>query len=212
MVKPPVRAVLFDFDGTLVDSEPLHYEAWLHAVEPYGGKTGWDDYRARFVGKTDRWAAETFLSEARHPYGETLIAAVCDRKHAYFRQRSPERLAIPSETAQWISEALLDKPLGVVSSSLTRDVEPTIVKAGLSSRLDVLVCGEHVKNHKPDPEPYRLALELLGRHFGRIAAEQVLVFEDSESGAASARAAGMLVVPVDEPQRLVELAREALGC
>ncbi|MEZ5394575.1 MAG: HAD hydrolase-like protein [Bryobacterales bacterium] len=51
-----IRAILFDFDGTLVDSEPLHYEAWMHAVRPHGASTDWQDYRARFVGKTDRWA------------------------------------------------------------------------------------------------------------------------------------------------------------
>ncbi len=60
----PIHAVLLDFDGTLVDSEPLHYEAWLHAVKPHGGWTDWPDYVARFVGKTDRWAARTFLENA----------------------------------------------------------------------------------------------------------------------------------------------------
>ncbi len=205
-----IRAILFDFDGTLVDSEPLHYEAWLHAVRDYGGHTGWEDYRARFVGQTDRWAGETFLSEAGRQADDASIRLVCRAKHAYYREKTPERLSIAADTRRFVGEELRGLPLGVVSSSPVIDVEPTVERAGLLDRFELFVCGEDVSKHKPDPEPYRLALERLNASGRGLDAAEVLVFEDSRSGIAAARAAGMRVRPVDDPASLVALARQEL--
>ena len=204
------RAVLLDFDGTLVDSEPLHHEAWLHAVEPYGGGTDWTDYVARFVGQTDRWAARVFLEEAGREADDSLQSAVCEAKHAYFRERSPQRLGVTAGVVDWIRAHLDGRFIGVVSSSISRDVEPTLVKDGLQERLDVMVCGEHVERHKPDPEPYLLALERLRSREPGLNAAHAVVFEDSRSGLASATAAGMQVVAVDTPENLVSLMRGRL--
>lgn len=207
----PIRAILFDFDGTLVDSEPLHYEAWLHAVRDYGAHTGWDDYRARFVGQTDRWAGHTLLTSVGHAADDGTLRSVCQAKHAYFRAKTPERLEIPAAARAFVAEVLTHLPLGIVSTSPTVDVEPTVIRAGLRERIEVLVCGEHVRKHKPDPEPYHLALERLNAAGRALSAGEVLVLEDSRSGIAAATAAGMRVRPVDEPGNLVALVRRELG-
>ena len=207
----PIRAILFDFDGTLVDSEPLHYEAWLHAVRDYGATTGWDDYRARFVGQTDRWAGHALLSSVGHPADEESVTNVCLAKHAYFRAKTPERLTISEAARDLVSETLKHLPLGIVSTSPTVDVEPTVIRAGLRARFEVLVCGEDVRKHKPDPEPYQLALERLNAPGRGFVAAEVLVLEDSKSGIAAATAAGMRVRPVTEPGNVVELVRAELG-
>ena len=175
-----IRAVLFDFDGTLVDSEPLHYEAWLHAVSGFGAHTDWDDYRARFVGQTDLWAGRTFLSAAGHAADDDTVRSVCAAKHAYYRAKTPERLNIADETRVLITQGLSNLPLGIVSSSPTVDVEPTVRRAGLKERFELYVCGEHVSKHKPDPEPYHLALERLNAAGRTLEAADVLVLERFE--------------------------------
>jgi HAD superfamily hydrolase (TIGR01509 family) len=202
---------LFDFDGTLVDSEPLHYEAWLHAVRDFGATTDWDDYRARFVGQTDRWAGRMLLSSAGHPADDETVSSVCMAKHAYFRAKTPERLTIPETARAFVLEALSHLPLGIVSTSPTVDVEPTVIRAGIRERFEVLVCGEHVSKHKPDPEPYLFALARLNASGRDLEAAEVLVLEDSQSGIAAARAAGMRVRPVTEPGEVVTLVRAELG-
>jgi HAD superfamily hydrolase (TIGR01509 family) len=207
----PARAILFDFDGTLVDSEPLHYEAWMHAVRAFGARTDWGDYRARFVGQTDTWAGRTFLASVGHQADEETVRSVCLAKHAYYRAKTPERLRIADSVRDFIREALCELSLGIVSSSPTIDVEPTVERAGLGESFEVYVCGEHVRNHKPDPEPYHSALERLNAQGRALRAVEVVVFEDSPSGIAAARAAGMRVRAVDDPRNLVELARAELG-
>ncbi len=207
----PIRAILFDFDGTLVDSEPLHYEAWMHAVHDYGATADWEEYRARFVGQTDRWAGRTLLESVGHHADDDTVLRVCQAKHAYFREKTPERITIPSAARGFVLESLAHLRLGIVSTSPTVDVEPTVIRAGLRERIEVLVCGEHVRKHKPDPEPYNLALKRLNAAGSALTAVEVLVLEDSKSGIAAATAAGMRVRPVDEPGNLVALLKLELG-
>lgn len=195
------KALLFDFDGTLVDSEPLHYEAWLHAVEPQGATTDWDDYQERFVGQGGRWAATAFFDGAGVPYDAELIAAAVQRKNDYFRLHAPKRLLITEEVVQSIVQLPHNLPFGVVTSSNIVEAEPCLKQAGLLDRLVVLICGGDVINHKPDPEPYLLGLDRLRLHLGKpeLEAAHVAVYEDSRSGIAAAAAAGMAVRKVLGP-------------
>lgn len=195
-----ITAIFFDFDGTLVDSESLHYEAWTAAVVGHGAGTDWVDYQRRFVGKSDRWAGRIFLEEAGHLPDESVIDEVCRIKHAYYRERSGARLRIDAAVIDWLLGAPRELALAVVSSSPTVDVEPTLLHSGVHARLDALICGDHVERLKPHPEPYLTALERVGRR-----PEEALVFEDSSTGLASARAAGIEAVRVQEPSRLLEL-------
>lgn len=201
------KAILFDFDGTLVDSEPLHYEAWLHAVKPYGAHTDWDDYVLRFVGQTGRWAAETFFQEAGVEYTAELVKQATRTKEAYFRRYVDERIVISSETASAVKQLPLDLPIGVITSSVITEVEPALKVAGLRDRLSVLICAADVSQHKPHPEPYLTGLERLRNdhgHAGLVPAD-ITVYEDSRSGIASATAAGMTVRTVPDPRDLPAL-------
>lgn len=198
-----IRAVLFDFDGVLVDSESLHHEAWSDAVRPYGARVGWPEYQRRFVGKTDVWAGRTLLSKAGRKPAAPLVREVCERKHRYFRERAPETLNVAKEIVKWIANRLRNQLLGVVSSSPAIDVEPILEKAGLIGRLDVTVYGEHVRRHKPDPEAYLVAIERLRALKSGLDAAECIAFEDSDSGVAAASAAGLIVHRIASPAELL---------
>jgi len=201
------KAILFDFDGTLVDSEPLHYEAWLHAVKPYGAHTNWDDYVLRFVGQTGRWAAETFFQEAGVDFTPELVAQATRTKEAYFRRYSDERLVITSETTSAVKQLPSNLVIGVITSSVNTEVEPALIAADLLSRLSVLICAADVSHHKPHPEPYLIGLERLRVDHGHseLVAASVTVYEDSRTGIAAATAAGMTVRTVPDPRDLPSL-------
>ena len=204
------KALLFDFDGTLVDSEPLHYESWLRAVEPYGASTDWADYQERFVGQTGKWAARTFFEEAGVDYDADLVATATSAKQTHFRKHAEARLIIACDVISSIKQLPSHLLVGVVSSSHRLDVEPALVASGLLDRMTVLVCGNDVTRHKPDPEPYLIGLERLRAKSGQLGltAADVAVYEDSRSGIASGRAAGMAVRRVEGPHAVPRMLAE----
>ncbi len=205
-----LEALLLDFDGTLVDSEPLHYEAWSAAVADFGAGVSWADYQRRFVGKTDVWGGETLLSEAGVQVTEALVAEVCQAKHRYYRSHAPDRLRISHETLSAIEELPSYLRLAIVSSSPAIDVEPTLEHAALGSRIEVRVYGDHVANHKPHPEPYHLAVERFSQRQA-VRKSACVAFEDSDSGVSSAKAAGLTVQRVASPDELPKLLRAVLS-
>lgn len=175
----------------------------MAAVAPYGARVSWEEYVAGFVGKTDVWAGRTLLESVSAAGPDGRVDEVRQAKHAYFRERAPERLKIADNTLSAVRQVAQDLPISVVTSSPVIDVEPTLVRARLQQELAALVCGNHVRRHKPDPEPYLLALERVREtRVGDLAAGECVVFEDSSSGVASAEAAGMRVVRVEAPGRL----------
>lgn len=204
----PIRAVLFDFDGTLFDSEYLHHEAWLEAVEPWGVTVGWDDYKRNLVGISDTRACEFFLDLAGRPRTREAIQAGRERKHSVYRRRSVRELAPHPSVAAWIRDNCERVPLGVVSSSAIPDVVPILERQGIADCMRFIICAEHVERLKPDPLPYLVAFEKLQASRDISDPRDCLVFEDSSAGVQSARAAGMrvhvLAKPADLPSALEE--------
>jgi beta-phosphoglucomutase len=205
------QAILLDFDGTLVDSEPLHFRSWSEAVRPWGAATDWEDYQRRFVGITDREAARIFFREAGYEPTEDLVRAACNSKHQIYRSRCGEELAIPSESADLITQLSSILLVGIVTSSIELELGPVLAKSNLLEAIHVMVCGDHVERHKPHPEPYQLAFNKLKKIGNRITEDACLVFEDSDAGKASATAAGMRVSRVRHPSELARQMRQELG-
>ena len=211
MDQTAIQAVLLDFDGTLADSEPLHYDCWAQTLRPHGVRLSWPEYHRRLVGVDDRVVARMLLEETGIAASDNLVALVLSEKKSLYRRRVCEEVTIPPGVLEFVGALLVKLPVGVVSSSLTPEVEPLLVQVGLRSGLALLVCGEHVARLKPDPEPYLYALGLLNRTGVSVAASGCLVFEDSASGVASATAAGMTVERVSSPDRLLEALDAHLG-
>ena len=199
-----IRAVLFDFDGTLSDSEYLHHETWLEAAADWGAAVGWEEYARRFVGISDRNACRFLLEKAGREPTDEAITAGCLRKQQCYRRRSRVELTVDERVVEWIRATAPQAPLGVVSSSAVADVVPTLERYGIADPLQFVICGDHVARLKPDPMPYLLALEKLREHAGIEHAGDCLVFEDSATGVASAAAAGMTVHRLAAPARLAE--------
>jgi beta-phosphoglucomutase len=202
MASANIRAVLFDFDGTLCDSEHLHHEAWLEAAEPWGVAVGWEEYTQRFIGISDRNAARIFLEKSGQDATEELIDAGCQRKHECYRRRSAAELKVDSRVCDWVRSVSAKVPIGVVSSSATPDVVPILENHGIADAMRFVICGEHVTRLKPDPMPYALALEKLREIVEVDRAGDCLAFEDSNSGVASATAVGLTVHRLDSPTKL----------
>ena len=194
--------MLFDFDGTLVDSEYLHHESWLEAVASWGVTLGWEEYQRQLVGISDRRACEFFVTLAGLEPTPELLESGRSRKHRVYRRRAVQELAIDPWVQEWVRANRERVPLGVVSSSAIPDVVPILERQGVASAMRFVICGEHVERLKPDPLPYLLAFEKLREGLPDLQTEECLVFEDSATGVRSASDAGMTVQSLESPRDL----------
>jgi HAD superfamily hydrolase (TIGR01509 family) len=179
-------AYLFDCDGTIVDSMPIHYLAWRRVLEPYG----FDLSEDQFYAYGGRVAADA-IAEATA--GQPMTVSIPDllaQHEQYFLELLPQVKPIHAVLGH-IREAYGKMPLAVVSGSTREIVTRSLEAVGLLDRFDVLVCaGDYVKP-KPDPECFLAAAAKMG-----VEPARCVVFEDAELGIQAAQAAGMAAVKV----------------
>jgi beta-phosphoglucomutase len=196
------EAILFDFDGVIVDSEPIHFDCWREVLAPLRIDFTWDYYHAHFIGISDRRMAEELSAMADPPVSPETIYARYGDKTELFRARMRNQLPFAPGIVDFVASLRL--PVGVVTSSRRSEVEPVLEAGGLLASLAVTVFAEDVTRHKPDPEPYRKAAEHLG-------VRKALVVEDSQAGEMSGRAAGFDVLRIPHPEDTVRLVRRRLA-
>ncbi len=201
---PDYQAILFDFDGVLADSEPVHFEAWREVLKPFGIDLAWNVYAANCVGVSDRDMIAGLCHGQPHEIDFDEVWKTYPRKQTLFRERMTTANVFVPETLDLV-HSLHGYKLAVVSSSNRSEIEPPLVRAGIRHRFEVLVCGsEEVQRLKPAPDPYLLAAKKLN-------VERALVVEDSDAGEKSGRAAGFDVVRVYDAREVAAKVRAALG-
>ena len=200
---PAIEAVLFDFDGVLVDSEPVHFRCWRELTAPFGIEIDWETYSKAYIGVATRQMLQDFCDRTAN--GTTLdqLLALLPRKRAMFNEIVCRELPFAQEYRELL-DALAGYKLAVVTSSNRIEVEPVLAAAGIRDRFAALVCGSDVSRQKPAPDPYLKAAELLG-------ITRALVVEDSDPGVESALAAGFEVVQVDGPGEVWPLLKARLA-
>jgi beta-phosphoglucomutase-like phosphatase (HAD superfamily) len=182
------RAVIFDFNGTLSNDEPILYEIFMKLFAARGKPLSAQEYFDQLAGLSDPEIVRTWLGED-HPD----VDAVIEERIVRYRAECADGSSIEEPTRAAVRFAAERVPVAIVSGAARAEIEPVIEAADLSALFTAIVPAEDIARGKPDPEGYRRALELLG---GDLDPGDVLVFEDTEAGIASARGAGMRVVAV----------------
>lgn len=182
-------AYLFDCDGTIADSMPLHYLAWRKALAEWNCE--FDE--KRFYAWGGMPVAE-IISTLNKKHGLSMpVETVSLRKERLYFDLLPQLKPVP-EVLEHIEAEHGRTPFAVVSGSTRESVIASLVSLNLLDRFDTLVCAGDYKRGKPDPEAFLLASERLG-----VAPENCLVFEDTEMGIQAAQAAGMASVKIPPP-------------
>lgn len=196
-----MQAICFDFDGTLVDSEPVHYQAWQQTLAQWQVSLPLQTYLTQFSGTSTRATAAYFIDMYAIPLDEERLVA---EKTAHYLQLLPDFLPEPMPGAAELlqSIAFLHLPMALVTGSRRHEIMPVLQKLEWQDYFSVIVTRDDVQNPKPHAEPYLRALEQLG-----ITARDAVAVEDSSTGIQSARAAGMTVLAVQTPH--VELMKDA---
>jgi len=197
--QPGRPALLFDFDGVLADTEPLHFECWREVLAQKHIRLDWDYYQTKCIGISDRQMLQALGQIGPRIYSIDELMPLYPLKKQLFRDRAAETRLISEPVLDELTKCTQYK-LAVVTSSGRTEIEPILLREQIMPLLSTAVYGNEVKALKPDPEPYRTAMERLG-------ATQAIAFEDSAAGIASARAADCEVVIVRHASELPELLR-----
>jgi beta-phosphoglucomutase len=191
------RAVIFDFNGTLSQDEPVLCEIFMELFAEHGKPMSAQEYFDELAGLSDPEVVRTWLGP-EHPDVDEVIRERVVR----YRAAVADGSSIPEELRAAVRFAAERVPLAIVSGAAREEIEPVIEAAGIAEAFAFIVTADDIERGKPDPESYLKALTLFDEG---IDAGDVLVLEDTEAGIAAAKAAGMrclAVLGTLSPERL----------
>jgi HAD superfamily hydrolase (TIGR01509 family) len=187
-------AIIFDFNGTLSDDEPIMCEIFIELFAEHGKPLSAQEYFDQLAGLSDPEIVRTWLGED-HPDVDEVIAERVNR----YRAAVGDGSSIHEHVREAVRYAAARVPLAICSGAARAEIEPVVEAAGLAEYFQAVVTSDDVVHGKPDAEGYLQTLGLLG------APTDALVFEDTEAGIASAKAAGLRVIAklgTLDPERL----------
>ncbi|AHB47824.1 HAD family hydrolase [Hyphomicrobium nitrativorans NL23] len=194
----PFDALLFDLDGTLVNTMPLHGRAYSMAFETLGYHLREEDFLAH-VGPPARIAIAAFASAAgMGQVDEAMIRTIHREKKRFFSRILAEQKPEALTASKLLGDQGRGKRMAVVSSGNREGVDAILRRMEWTELFDVVVSGDDTEQGKPAPDPYLQAATAL-----HVPAARCLVFEDTEAGVHSATAAGMNVIDVTRPGAVV---------
>jgi beta-phosphoglucomutase len=193
-----LAAVVFDFDGVLADSEPVHLQVFQVVLAQIGVTLTDEEYYAHYLGYSDRDAFSHVLRDRGVSIDDAQLETLLDTKKRLFPEVIGDHALYPG-AADCIARVAAAVPVAIASGALRHEIELILDRSGLRARFPIIVAAGETPRSKPAPDPYARAFELL-REGGAIAASarpaDVVAIEDSEWGLQSARGAGLRTIGV----------------
>ena len=182
-----LAAILFDLDGTLVNTDPLHYKAWQEILRNYGVEIDEAFYNKRISGRLNPVIIQDILPQLSSEESQQFA----EEKEARFRELALELKPLPGllDVLAWTDKCELKR--AVVTNAPRKNAHFMLRALGLTDVFPTTILAEEAEAGKPDPAPYNLALRSLG-----ITPESAIAFEDSPSGIRSAVGAGICTIAI----------------
>ena len=186
-----LKALLFDLDGTLAETDSVHHPTWAELLKPHGYDVDWAFFQERMSGRLNPDIVTELLPNLSEEEGLAMVEA----KEADFRERAAALEPLPGliDFVEWGRERGLK--MALVTNAPRENVLAVLRSLALDEAFDPIILADDVGVAKPDPAPYAAALDALG-----VEAGEALAFEDSPSGIASSIGAGIPTVGVASTQ------------
>jgi len=206
-----LRAIVFDCDGVIVDSEPHHFKAFQQILKEEGIPFTKEEYFKKYLALDDKACFETVLAAHEKAYDNRILKDLIVRKMEVYRRMSQQELFLYPGVVEFIKKAQGSYRLAIASGAFRGEIKFALDKAGLQPAFPVIVSAQDVKNSKPHPEAFLLALQLMNEKHPTpspsIRPDECLVIEDSIHGVEGARAAGMRCLAVSNSYPKEKLGR-----
>lgn len=193
-----IEAVIFDFDGVIVDTEPLHYAAFERVLKPLGLYFTWEEYVETYIGFDDRDAFRHAFSSIGEVLSQETLHSLIRQKAAIFQEVIQSNVSAYPGVLDLVFHLHAHKtPLAICSGALRVDIDPILAMLGIARYFDVIVTADDVAASKPDPECYQRAFQLLhSAHQSGFSKNATIAIEDTPAGISAAKAAGLMVCAV----------------
>src|SRR5262245_44442937 len=193
----PLRAIVFDFDGVIANSEPLHFRGYRDVLETEGIELTEHDYYAHYLGFDDVGAFEAIGRRHGAAWNRERIRDLVARKAVRLEELERDVSVLFPGAADAVRRASKAMPIAIASGARGDEIRRVLIREGLSSCFTAIVAAEDTPISKPAPDPYLRALALLARSLDApLEAPDCVAIEDSHWGLESARTAGMRTVAV----------------
>ena len=200
-----LKAIIFDFDGVLADTEPLHFKMFQRVLHEEGLPLSEQDYYQKYVGLDDKGCFQSILLAHGRPAPLETVRRLVERKAALMLEQIKVTPVIYPGIEDFIKRAAGRYRLAIVSGALRHEIELILEAVGLRSSFEHITAAEDIRNGKPDPEGYLRALQALNRQ-AAVHASDCLVIEDTIAGIQAAHAAGMRCLAVSTTYPAAQLA------
>lgn len=191
-----IKAIIFDFDGVIADTEPLHYRAAAAVLAIRDIHVSEDDFYGRLMGLSDDAFFRRVLSEAGRPINEVLIHELREEKNKQYEAVMYRELQPLPGVDDFVYEAWQRGPTAVCSGARRVEIVGLLQQFGFDEWIQTIISIDESRVSKPDPTGYRMTLVELRKKSPSLQASECLVIEDSLHGIAAAKAAGMPVLAV----------------
>ena len=199
-----ISAIVFDFDGVLADSEPIHLRVYQEILAPVGVTLTKEAYCARYLGFDDEGAFRQIGSDFGLLMGDEEIELLMAAKTERFQALVSGTNVLYPDAAACVRGLGARWPLGIASGALRHEIELMLTGAGLNGAFRFIVAAGETERTKPAPDPYLHAAMLHG-----VPPHECVAIEDSRWGLLSAREAGMLTIAITHTYPREALAADA---
>ena len=192
-----VKAIIFDFDGVITDTEPVHMDAWLEVLEPMGITFDEDEFRDNYMGLNDR----DFLDEVGRIHGQHFEPNekidLIERKTAVSIEILEQEIPLIPRVKEFVESESQKVMLSICSGAIRGEIEFILKRLGWEKYFSPIIASDSVEKGKPDPEGYIRAYEgLVERAETALLIDEVIAIEDSPKGITAAKAAGLKCIGV----------------
>jgi beta-phosphoglucomutase len=192
-----IRAVVFDFDGVIADSEPLHFRAFRDGLTDQGLTLSEHEYYARYLGFSDADAFAAIGADRGCGWTPEFVATLVAGKARRLEELERDHSVLFPGARTAIEQLARACPLAIASGALGAEIKRVLVREDLARHFSVIVGADDTRESKPSPEPYRLAIQQLTAATGQVVRpEECVAVEDSSWGLQSAKAAGLFAVGI----------------
>lgn len=191
-----IRGIIFDFNGVLVDDEPLHFKAFQRVLEKKGLKLNWKEYYENYLAYDDKNFFLNYFQDQNQSLEPEIIASLTKSKSQEYFSMVGEKPPIINSSINFLNQLPPQIFLAIASGAAQQEIDLILTQIGILQRFSTIIAAEDVINGKPHPEGFQKALSGLQNHQPDLDASEVVGVEDSYRGIPSVKAAGMKCIAI----------------